>query len=247
MYALRKMIVVDTKNLFKNKAWLLLGIFLPIILVALLGFITKPLYGSIMSSYDFYGVTVFLFGTANGATFSANAFLEEKVKGANLGVVFSSVPDYFIPLSKVIATFIFTSINTLISAVVVVVLFQVNFGREHLFETFLLFLIFNFFSCVIGVFVCTLVKTEAIANQITSLVIMILALLGGFFFNISSINETLGKVASYLPFTQLKDLIFGLIYDDVPPSVFTVSLTLGISSIILLFASCILFKGEDYL
>lgn len=76
MYALRKMIVVDTKNLFKNKAWLLLGIFLSIILVALLGFITKPLYGSIMSSYDFYGVTVFLFGTANGATFSANAFLE---------------------------------------------------------------------------------------------------------------------------------------------------------------------------
>jgi ABC-2 type transport system permease protein len=76
MYALRKMIVVDTKNLFKNKAWLLLGIFLSIILVALLGFITKPLYGSIMSSYDFYGVTVFFFLTANGATFSANAFLE---------------------------------------------------------------------------------------------------------------------------------------------------------------------------
>lgn len=239
--------MLDTKNLFNNKTWLFLGILLPIILVGLLGFITRPLYGNLMSSYDFYGVTVFLFGAANAATFSANAFLEEKIKGANLRVVFSSVPDYFIPLSKVIATFIFTSVNSLISAIVVVVAFQVNFGKEYLLATGLLYLLFNFFACVIGVFVCVLVRTESIANQITSLVIMVLAILGGFFFNISSINETLGKVASYLPFTQLKDLLFALIYDEIPPSILTTSLILSVSSLILLVGACFLFKGEDYL
>ena len=247
MYALRKMIQIDTRNLFNNRTWLFLSIGLQIVLVGLLGFLTKPLYGDLMTSFDFYGITIFLFGAANAATFSANAFLEEKIKGANLRVVFSVVPNYFIPVSKAIATFIFTSVSYLVSGVLVKLFFNVNFGGTTFLSVLILFLVFDFFACTVGVFVCTLVRNESIANQINSLVITLLAVLGGFFFNLSSVNQTLGRLSEYLPFSKLKDIMFSLIYDSKTESIICLVISLLGVSVLLLISSCYLFKGEDYL
>ncbi len=71
----------DLYNLISSPGTLSVFLIFPTILILLMGFLFDNLYHTtIISSYDFYGVTMIFFIAMMGATVPANAFLEKHIK-----------------------------------------------------------------------------------------------------------------------------------------------------------------------
>ena len=62
---------------------------------------------TIISSYDFYGVTMIFFIAMMGATVPANAFLEKHIKNGNTRIFYSPVSRVSIYSSKILTCFLF--------------------------------------------------------------------------------------------------------------------------------------------
>ncbi|MGY3779613.1 ABC transporter permease [Isobaculum melis] len=247
MYRFLRIVQRDTINLLINPMWIFFGIGFPFLLTAVLGVLTEGLYGSSITSYDYYGVTMLLYSTLYAATFSANAFLEERIKQPNLRIIYSPINKFSIPLSKIIATFIFTAIFYTLAGGVMHILLGVNFGSAHLGKIMALFLAVDFFFSCIGVLMCCLFKSEGVANQIISIVTTLFAVLSGLFFPVASLGKQMVAISKFSPITKVIDLIFSLIYDTAATGFLaTMGLLLGMSMLLILCCGA-LFKGEDYL
>jgi len=246
MYRLFRIIQRDTMNLITNPMWIFFSLMFPFLLVVILGFLTGGLYGDYFTSYDYYGVTLMLFSTMYAATFSANSFMEEKIKKANLRIVYSPIRNWFIPFSKAVATFIFTTFFYTIVAVICHLLFQIRFGDGKLLQIWLLFIGMNLLFSCIGVLMCCIFKSEGVANQILSILTAALAMLSGFLFPIANLGEAFVKISKWLPTTKVAQTIFEMIYDQNSANFSSVFLMLVAFSVLILAVSTILFNGEEY-
>lgn len=246
MYRLVKIIQRDTINLLTNPMWIFFSLMFPFLLVAILGFLTEGLYGDYFTSYDYYGVTLMLFSAMYAGTFSANSFMEEKIKRANLRIVYSPIRNWFIPFSKVIATFIFSTFFYTIAAVIYHFLFQIRFGDEKLLEIWLLFIGMNLLFSCIGVLMCCIFRSEGVANQILSILTAALAMLSGFLFPVANLGETFVKISKWLPTTKVAQTVFEMIYDQNAANFLPVFMLLLILSGLIMAGSMILFNGEEY-
>lgn len=247
MYRFLRIVQRDTINLFMNPMWLFFGIGFPFLLTAVLGVLTEGLYGSSITSYDYYGVTMLLYSTLYAATFSANAFLEERIKQPNLRIIYAPISKFSIPLSKILATFIFTSVFYTLAGGIMHLILGVNFGSAHLWQIWALFMAVDFFFSCIGVLMCCLFKSEGVANQIISVVTTLFAVLSGLFFPVASLGKQMVTVSKFSPITKVVDLIFALIYDASTTGFLAImGMLLGLSILLILCCGG-LFKGEDYL
>ena len=78
-----------------------------------MGFLFENLYNtSLVSSYDFYGVTMIIFIAMMGATVPANIFLEKHLKNANTRIFYSPVSRVSVYSSKILACFLFGMLCT---------------------------------------------------------------------------------------------------------------------------------------
>lgn len=246
MYQFIRIIRRDTVNLLLNPMWLLLGIMFPFLLISIVGFLTKDSYGSFFTSYDYYGVTMMLFSSLYAGTFSANSFMEEKIKQPNLRIIYSPIRNWLIPLSKILATFIFTSTVYGAAGVMAHLFFSVRFSNGNLLQVTLLFFALNFFCSCVGVLMCCVVKSEGVANQILSIVTAVLAVLSGVFFPISGFGATINKISDKMPTTRILKLVFTLIYDQKSAGLSILLLILIGLSLLMIVLCSYLFKGEDY-
>ncbi|WP_429949934.1 hypothetical protein IGJ55_001515 [Enterococcus sp. AZ170] len=247
MYRFLRIVQRDTINLFINPMWLFFGIGFPFLLTAVLGVLNEGVYGNSITSYDYYGVTMLLYSTLYAATFSANSFLEERIRQPNLRIIYSPIKKFYIPLSKIIATFLFTTVFYTIAGGILHIILGVNFGSAHLGKIWALFLAVDFFFSCVGVLMCCLFKSEGVANQIIGIVTTLFAILSGLFFPIASLGEQVVAVSKFSPITKVVDLIFSLIYDTATTGFFkTMCLLIGVSMLLILCCGG-LFKGEDYL
>lgn len=248
MYRFFRILYQDTINLFINLSWLVMGFAFPFFLTVILGLLTQGMYGDSFNSYDYYGVTMMIFTVLNSATFSANSFLEERVKNPNMRIIYSPVPALFIPLAKIVGTFIFTTFCYIVTAVILHFGFGVSYGENTVvFQVLLLFMVFNFFCCSLGVLVCCIFKDEGVANQLISLISALIGITSGLFFPISSINRTLQRLSDGFPLTRVTDTIFQLIYDGRSASFIFSLVILGILSLVSIIFCGYLFKEEDYI
>lgn len=245
MYELRKMVELDLLNLMKNPMWVAYATLFPILLVMTLSFLAGS--GHVLRPVDYFGITMMLFAALLSSSFSANAFMEERIKLPNMRLIMMPVPVYFIPLSKIVATFIFSVLFYTLDGFVLHGIFQVNFGGLYWPAVWFLLVAVDLFSIVLGVLFCTIFKTETTANQVTSLIVQTFALLSGCFFPIYVLGDTLGAVSQYSPVTMVINTLFEVIYDGnfyhyVGALLIILSLTFvgGILSLRL-------FKGDDYL
>lgn len=246
MYRLKKMIQRDLLNLIFNPTWLVFCIFFPFSLIAIVGFMTQNLYGSNFSSYDYYGVTLMIYSALYTSIFAANSFMEEKIKKPNLRVVFAPVNEWEIPFSKIVATFLYTIIFYSIVGVCSAYLFKINFGK-HIFLLWLLFAALNLFCSSLGVLMCCVFKSEAIANQILSLLTNVIAIASGLLFPAAVFGETLMRFSNFIPLSTVSLAAFKLIYDDNTAIFLPIFVGLISATILMTAIAQLLFKGEDYL
>lgn len=244
-YRLRKMIALDLLNLILNPTWMCFSILFPLLLIVIVGYMTQNLYGSLVTSYDYYGVTLMIYSALYSGTFSANCFMEEKIKKANLRSVYAPIQSWEIPLSKTVATFLYTLFFYTLVAIFTGVLFSINYG-EHVFKLWLLFASINFASSNVGVLMCCIFKSEGIANQILSIVTNIVGITAGLLFPTAALGQTFHDVCSALPLSKYMIVIFELIYDSSSPNYISALIWMSCISLIMIVLTNFFFKGEDY-
>ena len=247
MYKFRRIFLMDLINLFTNPMWLAYGTVFPIALILILGFLGSGSFGSAVTSYDYYGVTMMIYGIFNTATYSANSFMEERIKSPNMRIIYSPVRPWYIHFSKVLATSVFCAVTYLFVAVLLHFTVGINYGGADCWALIIIALLSIFFFSALGVLVCCIMKSENSANNLVSIFINLFAIFGGIFFPIDRLGKTVSAASWISPAKWILTTCLRIIYD----SDFSTFLP-ACGVIILLSAAIVLlsakfFKVEDYI
>lgn len=236
----------DFMNLAKNPMWLFYVFVFPILLVGVMGFFMEGSYGTEITSYDYYGISLMIYGTLNAATIGANSFMEERIKAGNMRIIFSPQPDSYLYFSKIIAAFLFTEIAYFIDFGILHYLFGVNIGGMYTGYVLAVLTMAILFSSALGVMCCCILKSENITNQILSTLLTILCLLGGVFFSLDGFGETVRKICLLSPVKWIMNTLFAIIYDRDLGQVLPTIFMLAAGTVIIVVLCGVFFHKEDY-
>lgn len=242
-----KIVKFDFINIVKNPTLLIANTVVPIIIIGVMGFVTKSSYnGSRVGSYDYYGVTMMIFTAIMLAMTATNTFMEEKVKRGNTRIIYAPVSKTKIYFSKLLATYI---LGTICSSIIIILgqyLMHINFGGKNIFYIMLLINALSFLGCCLGTMFCSIFKNEQLANSIMQIPILIFILLGGSFFPVEGLGKTIAKISVISPIRWVTECAFKIIYDN-DFSIFIPTLcVILIFSIACIIVCHITFEPEEY-
>lgn len=235
----------DVINLVKNPIWIFYAALFPILLVLILGFLTKDNYGSSITSYDYYGITLMIYAVLNSGMIAANAFMEERIKKPNMRIIYAPGNVKSIYLSKIVASFIFSFLFHVFDMVVLTLIFKIHLNG--ILQLILLLSLMELFSVTLGVMFCCVFKTETITNQLLSIIINLFALLGGLLFSLDGYGETIRKISALSPAKWFSDTTFQMIYDNNFTSFVPTILGLVVITTLMILICHITFRKEDCL
>ncbi|MEG0366644.1 MAG: ABC transporter permease [Coprobacillus sp.] len=227
-----------------------LGVFLifPTALISLMGFLFEDLYNTpLVSSYDFYGVTMIFFIAMMGATVPANCFLEKRIKSGNTRIFYSPVSRVTIYSSKIIACFLFIGTCLSLNVIIYQSLSFVNFGDENMIYVILLLLNFILFLTLLSSAICVTLHNEQLTNVILSNSMSVIGFLSGIMFPIASLGPVFEKMASFSPMKWTIDSVFQLIYDGASANYLAIMLGLLGLSLLLLLVVHKNYRPKDYI
>ncbi|GIP33192.1 ABC transporter permease [Paenibacillus sp. J2TS4] len=237
----------DLLNLLLSPVLVSQNTVFPFLLVLILGYMGRGIYsGGEVTSYDYYGITIMIFMVLNVSMTASNSFMERSIKTSNLRILYSPMPTSFVYLSKIVATFIFTSMSLLLIAGLLHSILGVHVGGRDAVYVMLLLLGFNLFSSALGVACCCLFKSEEISNKLLSIVNNILALIGGLFLQLDGLGKTVEAISYLSPVKWVAEGIFRMIYDQ-DFGLFFPTLAICAAGSLLLVGGCkLFFRAEDY-
>ncbi len=247
MYKFLVLLKRDIINIIINPMLLFYNTAFPLLLMFVLGFLNRGNYGNTgINSYDYYGVTILIYIVLNVSTTAANSFMERSLKTTNLRVIFSPVRLSGIYLSKITATFLFTSVCFILLMFFAAITLGVDYGGKYPGYVLCLVLVFNLFSSALGVFFCCIFKSEELTNKILSLVNTLFALFGGLFFQLDGLGNTIRIITYTSPARWVSEGIFRIIYDSDKSWFLPLISVLAALTVIFTFACKLTFKTEDY-
>jgi ABC-2 type transport system permease protein len=233
----------DLWNLFKNPMWVFYGTLFPILLVVILGFLGKDSYGRVITSYDFYGITLMIYAVLLSGMTSANAFMEERIRKANMRIIYAPGQERVIYLAKIVSSFLFCALCHLFDMILLFSIFHVHITA--LPQLLMLFILTEIFANSLGVMFCCIFKTEAMANQILSIFINLFAIFGGLMFPMDGYGKAVRMISYLSPAKWIAKATFGMIYDYdylwFTPVVIGMAVSIGI----VLFVCDKTFRKED--
>lgn len=246
MYQFWQVFKRDFLNLFFNPMWVFFTAAFPLLLVLILGFLNSGSYGASVTSYDYYGISILIYAVLNTSMTAANSFMEERIKKGNMRIIYSPLPKSFIYLAKIAAAFVFSAFCHLVVIVLLLFILKVNFGGHHITSIMLILIVLEFFASALGVLFCCIFKSENLANQLLSIAITILALLGGLFFRLDGLGPVMEKISFISPLKWVATGIFMIIYDGdfsyyLPAMIILITLSLLIMLLCGKF-----YRTEDY-
>ena len=233
----------DFINLIKNPMWIFYGMAFPILLVAIVGYLTHSAYGNEVTSYDYYGVTLMIYSALSSGMTSANSFMEERIRKANMRIIYAPGDVRSIYLSKIIASFLFSFLLHMADAVFLALVFHINYHAAA--YLIVLLALIELFAVTLGIMMCCIFKTESMTNQIQGLLVNLLALLGGTLFSLDGYGRIARAISQLSPVKWIVDASFQLIYDnDFHLFIPTIGIMTG--SILLMLLICkITFRKEN--
>ncbi|GIN91695.1 transport permease protein [Siminovitchia terrae] len=247
MYPFKQIFKRDLLNLFLNPMWFFYGTVFPFLLVLILGFLSSGNYGDSITSYDYYGITMMIYIVFNTSTIAANSFMEERIKKGNMRIIYSPVPKSYIYLSKITASFVFSSVCHLFVIMLLHVLLKIHLGGSNTGFTLSILIMFEAFASVLGVLCCCIFKSENTSNQILSMVINISALLGGLFFRMDGFGSSIEKISYLSPVKWIVINMFKIIYDNDFSYYLPTALILLSLSVAALLLCGKFYRTEDYI
>ncbi len=248
MYKFYTIFKRDVINLVKNPTLLMFNTAFPFLLILILGFLSSGSYGkSGIDAYDYYGITILLYIALNVSVTAANSFMEKSLKNSNLRIMYSPISISFIYLSKIAATFAFTSVCFMALAAASGLLLGVNFGGGNTIYTIIMVLLLDLLSSSLGVMFCCIFKSEELTNKILSTANNILAVLGGLFFQLDGFGRTVEGLTCISPVKWVVQGIFRIIYDNDFSWFYPTVLILLVLSAAMVLLCKLTFRTEDYL
>ena len=246
MYRFLVLFKRDLVNLFINPVFLPYNTIFPVIMVLVLGLLVRSTYGSVVTSYDYYGVTIMVYMGLNISVIATNSFMEKSLKDTNLRVMYTPIRIWYIYAAKILATFVFAVVC--FSAVMVALHYWpgVNFGGENAIYVALLLAALSFFSCSLGVLFCCIFRSEELSNKILTFVNLAFALLGGVFFQPDSLGPTVVALSYASPARWVSQSAFRIIYDADFTGFLAIVCGLLVMGIGLTLLCAYFFRTEDY-
>ncbi len=233
----------DFINLIKNPMWIFYATVFPILLVVILGFLTKDSYSGNINSYDYYGITLMIYTAISSGMTSSNAFMEGRIKRPNMRIIYAPGSVKVIFLSKILACSAFLVIFHMLDMLLLIAIFHIHVSA--LPQILTLFILTELLSNTLGVMLCCIFKTEAMSNQILSIVINLMAIFGGLLFSLDGYGAAIRKISSISPAKWLSSTSFQMIYDHNYSS-FIPTVLLLIAGIFIMLVICnITFRKED--
>ncbi|WP_420976757.1 ABC transporter permease [Bacillus vallismortis] len=244
---LLKLVTFDFMNIVRNPVLVIANTAFPFVLILVMGFVTKNSFGAGgVSSFDYYAVNMMIFAAALIAMTASNTFMEEKVKKANIRIVYAPVSTSSIYLSKILSTWIFSIIMYSVNVLLAQTVFHLNVGGQNLPYVMLLLYVFLFFGCCFGTMFCCLFKNEEQANGIMQIPIAFFVFFGGVFFGIHRFGDTVNHISLLSPVKWVTECSFRLIYDQDVSMLLPVMTGLLLASIICIAVSHVVCKPEGY-
>lgn len=233
----------DFLNLIKNPMWVFYATGFPVLMVLILGYLTGNSYGSKVTSYDYYGITLMIYAMLNSGMTSANAFLEERIKKPNMRIIYApgSVKNIFI--SKIAAAFLFSFLFHIIDLFFLRLVFHVRI--HHLGYLLILFALTELLAVTLGIMMCCIVKTESMTNQVQGIIVNILAILGGVLFSLDGYGETVQRISMASPVKWIVKASFQMIYDNDVHLFLPVVLSMAACIAVMVIICNVTFKKED--
>lgn len=238
----------DLYNLLSSKGTLAIFLLFPTVLISLMGFLFDSMYTtSLVSSYDFYGVTMIFFIAMMGSTVPANAFLEKRIRSGNTRIFYSPVSRVAVYSSKILACFLCMAVSLSINVCIFQFTSFVNFGGENILYVIFLLINFVLFLTLLSSAICVTVHNEELTNIMLSNTMSVLGILSGIFFPIASLGAIFEKIASFSPIKWTIDCVFALIYDGKSANYWWIMLGLCMLSFLLLLIVHKNYRPEDYI
>ena len=237
---------MDMINLFKNPVLVGYNTVFAGLLILIMGFLTGGAYANQRDAYQYYFVTLLVYGILNGAMTASNCFMERDIKRPNLRIIHSPAGSFPIYFSKILSSFVFDYFLHLVILAVLCPVLHVTLG-SHPFFFILLMAPVEFAAAALGIFFCCVLHTEEATSTLLSTIISILCVLGGSFFSLDGMGGALAFATRLSPVKWLDDAFFALACDNSMAGFFPVfAFAAGIS--VMLVAGCALFfRTEDYL
>ena len=247
MYRFMTIVKRDIANLIANPMLLFYNTLFPFLLILILGFLGNGGYeNGGADAYDYYGVAMLIYTLLNVALTASNTFMERSLKNSNLRVLHSPVAKSSVYLSKIVSTFLFTSICNLVLMALSHYTLGVNYGGTKTLYVVAIVLLFDFFSTALGVLFCCIFKSEEVANKILSLITTILAIFGGVFFQLDAMGAVGAAVGTVSPVKWTLNAVFGIIWDSNTASFIPVAAALLALGVVCTMLCKPFFRTEDY-
>lgn len=246
MYKFWQIFKRDFLNLLYNPMWIFYCTAFPFLVIAILGFLGSGSYENSVTSYNYYAISIMIYMILLTSTLSANCFMEERIKMGNMRIIYSPIPKYYIYVSKIAATFVLSFICHVLVIILLQLVLNINFGGGNLIFIILILAVLELFSSILGVLFCCIFKSENTTNQILSIIVNILGVLGGLFFRLDGMGKIVEKISCISPVKWIVIDIFKVIYDNNFSYYIPTMEILFVMSILMLLLCRRFYNVEDY-
>lgn len=240
------MIKFQVKLMCKTPIMFMMFFVYPVLLTAIIGYLTHDSYSGGISSYEYYSIGMMIFIFTSSGLISSYNFLDDNTKSGNVRTMFTPIKSLGIYLSQIISGTIYSSVACAITMIIFSYLFGVNYNGNGIL-IYLSFVILSFMSNALGMFLCTTINNMGAVNMIFNIVQTVLCVLGGAFFSLEALGEIPAMISKISPVKWLMDGLLNSMYDN---NNFILFVTIAINitlAIILIFLTSKTFKTENYL
>ncbi len=237
---------MDMLNLFKNPVLVGYNTVFALVLTLVLGYLCGGNFADMKDAYQYYTVSLVIYGMLNGAMTASNCFMERDIKRPNLRIIYSPVGSFPIYFSKILSSFLFDYVLHLLLIALLRPLLHVTLGSNPMF--FLLLMIpVEFAAAALGIFFCCVFKCEETTSSLLSTLISIFSFLGGTFFSLDGMGSAIAVASHLSPVKWLNDAFFALACDNSLNYFWPVFIGGTVLSVLFVLGCRLLFRTEDYL
>lgn len=217
----------------------------PIVIIALLGYLTSKSYGQDFTSYEYYSIVMIPFCLLMGITSVAYAAVDEKRMKTSYRYMIAPISKSSLILSKFLSCVIVLTVCSMIVLLISRLLFHLPVNGNTIYLIILL-LCESIAISGLGLFFGLASKNFATIQNFLNLPIMIFGFLGGAFFPVSSLNPTLSFIVNLSPLTWInRGIMYCLYVSDATLLLYT-SVILFIIGVLFTLLTIKYFKKEAF-
>lgn len=240
------MIKFQLKLICKTPVMFMMYFVYPILLTAIIGYLTQSNFGGGISSYEYYSIGMMIFIFTSSGLISSYNFLDDNIKQGNVRTMFAPIKKLGIYLSQIISGTTYSSVAIVVTMLIFNLLFGVNYNGNGILIC-ISFIILCFMSNALGMFLCTTINHVGMVNVVFNLVQVVLCVLGGAFFSLEVLGEVPAMISKISPVKWFMDGLLNSMYDN---NNFILFVAIGINiivAIMLIGLTYKTFKIEKYL